>query len=116
MEHRNHRHDGVAARNIHGLGQAAHHPVQHVGAVRIDHTFRIAGGAGGVAHAAGGILVELRPGETRIAFGDQLLIAQRIAQRGRARHVGAAGHDDEAFDRRQLVLQFPRTAARTRDR
>ena len=39
-----------------------------VGAVRVDDALRLAGGAGGVAHAGRGVLVELLPGEIAVGL------------------------------------------------
>ena len=52
-----------AARQGQSVGSADGHGMEHVRAVRIDDAFGMAGGSGGVTHAAGGVLVELRPVE-----------------------------------------------------
>ena len=79
--------------------------MQHVGTVRIDDAFRIAGRAGRVAHAAGGVFLERRPGEIAIDLGDPVLIGHRVAQ-ARLWHVRGVGQDDVALDGRELVLQL----------
>ncbi len=79
--------------------------MQHIRAVRIEHAFRRAGGAGRVAHAGGGILVERAPGEVAIDLADPFLVRHRVAQAGR-RQVGRIGEHDGAFDRRQAAGQL----------
>ena len=76
--------------------------MQHVGAMRIDHAFRVAGGAGGVAHAGRGILVERSPGEIVVDLADPFLIGDRVAQRG-GRQMRRVGEHHVALDRDQPV-------------
>ena len=102
VEHRHHRQHDVARGDALGIRQRRHEGVQHVGAVRIEHALRVAGGAGGVAHAGGGVLVERRPGEIAVDFGDPVFIGDRVLQR-RLRHVRGVGEHDVALDGRQLV-------------
>ena len=47
------------------------------------HALGMAGGAGGVAHAGCGILVEALPGEVAVGLGDPVLIGDRVLQRRR---------------------------------
>ena len=68
MEERDHRHDGVFHRDAERVRRDRHHRVQDVGAVRVDDALGITGGAGGVAHAARGILVERGPAEIAIGL------------------------------------------------
>ena len=102
VEHRHHRHHHVARADAHGVGLRRHHGMQHVGAVRIEHALGIAGGAGGVAHAGRGVLVERLPGEVAVGFGDPFLIGHGIFQRGR-RHMRGVGQDHILLDRLKLV-------------
>ena len=44
-----------------GVGGAQLHPLQKQGAVRVEHTFRSAGGACGVAQGGSGVLIQHRP-------------------------------------------------------
>ena len=102
VEQRHHRHHHVARRDALGVRQRRHEGVQHVGAVRIEHALRIAGGAGGVAHAGRGVFVEAFPGEIGIDLADPVLVGDRVLQR-RLRHVRGVGEHDVALDGRQLV-------------
>src|SRR3984957_10821303 len=73
-----------------------------VGAVRIQHAFWVAGGAGGVAHRRCGIFVEGLPFEIAIDLTDPVLIGDRVLQR-RLRHMRLVGEHDVALDAGQLV-------------
>ena len=97
--HRQHCIGGVGAEQVAGIG---HQRVQHVGAMRIQHAFRIARGAGGVAHRGCGILVKVLPLELAVGFRDPVLIGDRVLQRG-LRHMRLVGEHDVALDARQLV-------------
>ena len=59
-------------------GSARHEGVQHVGAMRVEHALGIAGGAGGVAHAGGGVLVEALPGEVAVDLADPFLVGHGV--------------------------------------
>ncbi len=86
-------------------GSAAMIGVQHVGAVRIEHALRMAGGAGGVAHAGGGVLVERPPDKIAVHLGDPVLVGDRVFQRG-LRHMRGIGEHDVALDGGKLVGDF----------
>ncbi len=68
--------------------------------MRIDDALGIAGRAGGVAHADGGVLVEGLPGEVVVDLGQPILVGDGIGEGG-FRHVLAVGHDDHLLDRLQ---------------
>ena len=53
----------------------------------VQHPLRVPGGAGGVAEAAGGVLVEPAPGRVRRTARDQVLVHEHL----RPRAVGAMG-------------------------
>ncbi len=72
--HRSHRQDGVGRREPDDVGLQAHQGVQEVRAVRVEHPLGVAGGARGVAEAAGGLLGEAAPGAVLRLAGDQILI------------------------------------------
>ena len=76
--------------------------VQDIGAVRVHHALGISGGAGGVAQAGGGVLVERFPGEVAVGAGEPFLIGHGVAQAG-LRHVGGIGQHDVALDGGELV-------------
>ena len=87
-------------RQAHHVGLQRDQRVQEVGAVRVEHALGIAGGAGGVAEAAGGVLVEAAPDAVRA-------VLPRSGSRSRARrrrptlgHVALVGHDDDVLDLR----------------
>ena len=71
--------------------------------MRVEHAFRIAGRARGVAKAGRGALVELLPLKVRVGLADPVLIGDSVLQLGR-RHVAGVGQDDIALDRRQMAL------------
>ena len=105
VEHRHHRQADIARLQILGIRQRRHQRVQHVGAVRVDDALRVAGRARRVAHAGGGVLVELAPFEVAVFVRDPVLVGDRVLQRG-LRHVRGVGEDDVALDQRQLVGDF----------
>ena len=106
VEHRHDGQDDVPCADAHGVGHGRHHGVQDVGAMRIKDALGIAGGARGVAHAAGGVLADIGPFEIAVGPTQPFLIANDIGQRGLG-HVGGVGHDDDLaqrFDRRGELL------------
>jgi hypothetical protein len=66
--------------------------------MRIDDALRIARRAGGVAHAAGGILADIGPLEIAVGAVQPLLVGNDVGQR-RFGHVGGVGHDDDLLQR-----------------
>ena len=103
MEHRHHRHEPIVAGEAEHVGDAAGQCMQHVGAVGIDHALRVAGRAGGVAHAGGGVLVEVAPGEI-VVRREPLLIGLNFERR--RRHVRGVGQHDHPLDRRDAVADL----------
>ena len=79
--------------------------MQNVGAVRIEHALGIAGGAGGVAHAGGGALVERLPFEIAVDFADPVFIGDGVLERGLG-HMRDVGQDHVTLDSRELVGDF----------
>ena len=67
----------------------------------IKHAFGIAGGAGGVAEAGGGALVEFLPLKIGVDLADPVLVGDGVLEL-RRRHMGGVGHDDIALDGRQM--------------
>ena len=61
VEHGHHRQDRVAGRHAHHVGQSRAVGVQDGGAVAVQRPLGVAGGAAGVAQAAGRVFVDLRP-------------------------------------------------------
>ncbi len=74
VEHRGDRQHRVRCGQADHVRLQAHQGVQEVRPVRIDHPFGVAGGAGGVAEAAGGVLVEAAPGAVGGLACDQRLV------------------------------------------
>ena len=93
MEHRHHRKDRVTRGDPHRVGRDGDHRVKHVGTVRVEHAFGIARSSRGVAHAAGGPLVEGLPFEVAVGFGKPVLVGDDVRQL-RLGHVSAVGEDD----------------------
>ena len=60
------------------------------------------GGAGGVAHAGGGVFVKLHPGEIAVGLADPVFVGDGVLQR-RLRHVRGISQHDVTLDGRQLV-------------
>ena len=94
MKHRHHRQHRVAHRQPHGIGHRHHHSVQHVGAMAVEHALRLAGRAGGVAHAGRPVLVDLSPGEVAVDLADPVLHRPpgREARSPASRRVGQHDH------------------------
>ena len=62
VEHRHHRHEHVALREAQPVRRQRDQRVQQRRPVAVDHALRVAGGAGGVAHRRGAVLVvDLEP-------------------------------------------------------
>ncbi|MNY08253.1 hypothetical protein D3C86_1410980 [compost metagenome] len=99
MEHRHDGHDGVACRAAQRIGQRGRIGVQQRRSMAVQHPFRVARGAGGVAQRAGCFLVERRPGVVRRTLRDQVFVAQQLVDARVLRHVGPIGHGDEGLDR-----------------
>ena len=68
----------------------------------VHNTFRITGGAGGVAHRGRGTLVDLGPVELGRLVGDQRLIGVHLDTGGRLETGGAVAGDDDVPDGGQL--------------
>ena len=67
--------------------------------MRVDDALRVAGRAARVTHRRGRPFVDLGPLETGRLRGEQLVVAQHVAERGR---VAVADHD-EVLDRLELA-------------
>ena len=63
----------------------------------VDHALGVAGRAGRVAHARRRVLVDLAPAIVAVSLVEPLLEGDP-AGRGRGRHAGAIGHDDDLLD------------------
>ncbi len=61
VKHRHHRQHAVARAQVERIGQSSRISMQQGRAVRIQRGLGVAGGAAGVAHAGGGVLVEIGP-------------------------------------------------------
>src|SRR5258708_40232476 len=68
--------------------------VEVVGAVAVDNSLGITGGAAGVAHRCRGAFVDLRPFEVRLLRGEQLLVTQDVPQ---DRRVPRSDHHEGAY-------------------
>ena len=84
VEHRDDRQDAVVGVVRDHRAVPRRHRVQVGGAVRVDDTLRVAGGAARVAHRGRGPLVDLGVLEAgRVAGGEQLVVAQHGGAGGR---------------------------------
>ncbi len=99
VEHRHDRQHDVAGAAAEHVGLVGGHGVQHVGAVRVEHALGIAGGAGGVAESAGGVLVKPAPARFGRLAGDEVL--ERHHRQRRLRQVRAIGEGDIELNRLQ---------------
>ncbi|MNF29569.1 hypothetical protein D3C84_102770 [compost metagenome] len=73
--------------------------------MRIQHAFRVAGGAGGVAHRRGAIFIEQRPLELLHLLSQQLVIAAQVGNLERG-HVRPVAEGNEGLDVRQFRREF----------
>ena len=103
VEHgRDHEH-GVVAGKIEAIGQRYGQRMQHHRAVRMHNALRTPDGAGGVAHAARGILVQRRIAIVGSIAGDERLVI--LIRRG-YRGAGGRDHDDAIdVDQRQHLFE-----------
>ena len=69
--------------------------------MRVEHALRIAGGAGGVAEAGGGVLVEAAPGHVGRGLLDQAFVGERARQL--VAEVRFVREDDEVLHAGDLV-------------
>ena len=96
VKHGHNRQQYVAGADIEGVGQRCRVGMDHSGAVRVEHAFRIAGGAGGVAKRGSGALLEFGPLVVARLGSKQVFVAQQVGDGVRG-HMSAAGHCDPAF-------------------
>ena len=91
VKHGHDRQDHVVVGQIQRVRRGRGHGVEHAGAVRIDHALGLAGGARGVAHAAGVAFVLFGVDELALGGGQEILVAFHAVRHGLA---GQRHHDD----------------------
>ena len=98
VEQRDDRQDRAVVREQVGARGDQEEGVQHHRAVGIEHALGLACRARRVAERAGGVLVELGPGEGRRHLRQQPLVAEQPAHLAVGRHVLAVGHQHVGLD------------------
>ena len=102
VEHRHDVQDAVVLGKAEQVGRGLGEAVEEHRAVRVDDAFRMAGGAGGVAHAGGIGLGERWPFAHRLGARHERFVLGMLRRRlGRAGN--AVGHDHDASHGRQRV-------------
>ena len=104
MEHRHHRQQAIARRQVEHVRGHDRVAVEHRRAMAVQHALRIAGRARGVTETRSGAFVESRPIVAAVLGRNQFIEAERIGQaRG---HVRAIGHHDDALQGLARRCQF----------
>ncbi len=104
VEHRHDRHHCRFRADRQTVDPRADQRMQDVGAMRIEHALGIAGGAGSVAEAGGGVLLEFGPAEVAVDLGQPFFVGHGVGEL-RRRHMRGVGQHDVTLDRRQLRRQ-----------
>ena len=102
MEQRNHRQHRLGRAGAERIDIVGHQCVQHVGAMRVQHTLRIARGSRRVTHRGRRVLVKVLPFELAVDLRDPVLVGDHVLQIGLG-HMRLVGQHDVAFHARQLV-------------
>ncbi len=103
VEHRDDGKDRVALGDVHTGAEREAEGVEHERAVRVEHAFRLTGGASGVAHGRRLVLLRLGQIHRRLGLGEQRFVFQ-IARRHR---LGRADDDDGLDGRNERANLLP---------
>ncbi len=101
VEHRDHGHDPIGLAEPEGVRHRLHEALQDERTMGIDDALRMPGGAGGVAHAGGVVLVERRPVHGVGGRCQQVLVAMNGSEPCRGQR--SVAHHDEGAHRPQGV-------------
>ncbi len=104
VKHGHDRHHGLVHRQCHHVRQGDRVGMQHRRTVTVEHALRMTGRARRVAQSAGGIFVEVRPGERLRLVSDEALVVNRARQVG-LRHMPGVRQHDESLDGADSVPQ-----------